>query len=479
MDVVKPGPDDGVTAIANALVSLSVVDLVYSDQYLDRAEKLLEPVCTREDYVALRGHQERIARLSADLRHATDQGEWSKVGALAQEAAAAREHLAGHSRLLPVAEAVYGPRRVHADAMTLALSGVVSQPDAAVIPARDAVVAELEWLADNDTERAEFYRARAAHFQHLRPLNAEGPRPDVNATDLRQRIIEAVEKGDFARVQRLAGSVPAQSDGPAARMFAPRPREDRSRKLAAPFPPGATGSTAALGLTTATLPAVADLNRYLSRECAAPPVLPDAPISSASRCPGTSTCSDDCPAAMRPALRESLDLLLGHPFISSAGTRYLPWFGTEVLLVESFPESDLDARTELLRVLGLPRRHGLSRLAIEDALLTRGPRICRELGLDPTEFTIACIPFDAYLRLAPEHGWGQQECWTHFDGYQVTRQLHLWALVGGNARYGGPDDLSSLARDYDSERVTARFAIVRRERFLVRDAGEDSPIADL
>jgi hypothetical protein len=81
---------------------------------------------------------------------------------------------------------------------------------------------------------------------------------------------------------------------------------------------------------------------------------------------------------------------------------------------------------------------------------------------------LACIPFDAYLRLAARHAWGREPLWTHLDGYQVTRDLGLWALFGGNARYGGAENLSSLAREYDSDHLTARFAVVRRQRFLVR-----------
>ena len=74
------------------------------------------------------------------------------------------------------------------------------------------------------------------------------------------------------------------------------------------------------------------------------------------------------------------------------------------------------------------------------------------------------------MRLAPKYSWGHQELWTHFDGYQVTHELGLWAVVGGHASYGGGDNLSSLVRDYDSDRLTARFAILRRQRFLAREA---------
>lgn len=78
---------------------------------------------------------------------------------------------------------------------------------------------------------------------------------------------------------------------------------------------------------------------------------------------------------------------------------------------------------------------------------------------------------DVYLRRAEEllpqvcmkeHGWRREESWTHLDGYQVTRERQLRALVGGHARFGGGPNLSALVRDYYSDRLTARLAILRR-----------------
>lgn len=80
---------------------------------------------------------------------------------------------------------------------------------------------------------------------------------------------------------------------------------------------------------------------------------------------------------------------------------------------------------------------------------------------------MVCIPFDAYLRLAPELGWGRRELWTHFDGYQVVRGPRLRALVGGDVRYGGAADLVGIGLDYDQERIIARFAVVRRKRLMM------------
>jgi hypothetical protein len=120
----------------------------------------------------------------------------------------------------------------------------------------------------------------------------------------------------------------------------------------------------------------------------------------------------------------------------------------------------------------LPRRQGLPRLRIEDALGSRGPALCADLGLDPIDCAVVCVPFDAYLRLAPKYGWGRQPRWTHFDGYQLLRDSHLRALVGGDERYGGANDLCSVARSYDPEQLLARFAIVRRDRFSMRESEE-------
>jgi hypothetical protein len=42
----------------------------------------------------------------------------------------------------------------------------------------------------------------------------------------------------------------------------------------------------------------------------------------------------------------------------------------------------------------------------------------------------------------------------------------LRALAGGNVQFGGLYDLLGLSRDYDSDRLFARFAVVRRERMV-------------
>jgi len=117
--------------------------------------------------------------------------------------------------------------------------------------------------------------------------------------------------------------------------------------------------------------------------------------------------------------------------------------------------------------LGLPGRRGLPRIAIEQALLMHGARVLeKELGLDPRVFRLVCIPSDVHLRLGEAEGWGRQPSWTHFDGYLVMPDGRLRALAGGDARFGGLYDLLGVSRDYDSDRLVARFAVVQRERMV-------------
>jgi hypothetical protein len=435
-------PDTDLPASLRALVNLSTVDLLYADLYLDRAGVLLPGLCPKEQYRALRHDQLRLPSLTADLRHATEHGDWPRVRALAQEAAAARERLAAASQILPLADQVYGPRLVHCDATTLALNGVVAQPDTNLVRARDCILEQLRTLASQDADWASLYNSRITYFEHCQLANGEKVGPVVDITQLRQQVLTAITAGDFARITRLTDSISAEPTTRTARLHAPRPREEQLRALATVFSDATVKRAATLGLTMETLPRAVGLNEYLSCCCADRATFPNAPITETNRPVESCTCGHACPPDVRPSLRENLDFLMGHPYISSAG------------------------------LLGLPKRRGCARIVIEDALLTNGPRVCTELGLDPAEFVVACIPFDAYVRLAPERGWGQQELWTHFDGYQVTRELGLWAVVGGHASYGGGDNLSSVPRDYDSDRLTVRFAILRRQRFLAREIPE-------
>jgi hypothetical protein len=157
-------------------------------------------------------------------------------------------------------------------------------------------------------------------------------------------------------------------------------------------------------------------------------------------------------------------------FINSGGARYLPRVSAETALVEDFAENEVaDSPSKLLGALGLPGRRGLARVEIDAALMRFGDQILAEqLKLDPLEFRLVCIPYDLYMRLGRDRGWGQWPHWTHFDGYQVMGGNRLGALVGGDGRFGGITDLVSISRNDSREGVYARFAVVRRARMVAR-----------
>jgi len=158
-------------------------------------------------------------------------------------------------------------------------------------------------------------------------------------------------------------------------------------------------------------------------------------------------------------------------FINSGGARYLPPISAERTLIEDFAEDEAaaDAPSKLLAALGLPKRSALARAEIEAALARSGDQILEDrLGLDPLEFRLVCIPYDLYLRFGRDRGFGKWPHWTHFDGYQVMAGNRLRALVGGDGRFGGLNDLVSISPSDGRDGVYARFAVVRRARMAGR-----------
>jgi hypothetical protein len=179
------------------------------------------------------------------------------------------------------------------------------------------------------------------------------------------------------------------------------------------------------------------------------------------------------PSGSPEGLRDGVEMFVIHPLVNSGGARYLPSLVAEDVLVEDFPDpadNETPPASGLVKSLGLPGRRGLPRIAIEQALLMHGTRILeKELGLDPRVFRLVCIPPDVYVRLGEAQGWGRQPFWTHFDGYlirTVMGQVRLQALAGGDVRYGGLYELLAVGRDYDSDRLLARFAVVQRARMV-------------
>jgi hypothetical protein len=449
------GVPPDVMETARALVTLADVDALYADRYQVRAEAALATVCPEARFLRFADEATALEQITEDMRRTAERGDWAQVRLMARNAAAAQARLEAERDLRTLAAAVYGPRGGAPSTQALALGRVLDARSAE----RERLAAEqrLRYLCQHDAGWASFYRSRLAHFVAL----GETVGPATNVIDdeaLRRRVLAAIEHTDFEGVQRMLDG----SGGTAPRAvtsIATATPVDAPRDIDGPFDATVRSRAEELGLDAVTLAAEPALVRCLESWCRWEPDGCDPP-ERARR----SDCARQCPVLGRQALWESLNFLVVRPCATSAGTPYRPRFDAESMLVERFAEHDADAPSALLALLGLPRRRGLSRTAIERAVRRGTANACAALGLDPFTFTLGLIPFDAYVRLAPSRGWGRQPLWTHFDGYRLASGGVLRALVGGDCRYGGADGLCGVGRDYDSAHLLARFVVLHRQR---------------
>ena len=449
-------------------MGLSSNDLPYADLYLHRAGEVLAPILSERQYALLDHERHRLAELARGMHDAVAQGEWRQVHSLAAVGARKRQLIADNAHLLALGDAVYAPRIFRCDPGGLALAGINLESGPALDAVRESCMTRLRFALSNDDAMADLYRGRLQHLSDGGAVADPTTRSSDDPTELKRRICEAATNEDFAAAERLSTALIEAATCARSTVNGASPdNANVATSLCAAFPDAAVERAHAMGLTAVTLQPDDALGSYLgagdilrTAEFAAPSH--DFEVG-AERAGGGG-------ADPSGALREALDLLLHHPCVTSAGTRYLPNFKDETLLIEAFSEREPDTPTALLRALALPRRRGLSRLAVEHAVRSNTPALCVSLGLDPTDYGVIPIPFDAYLRLAPRFGWGGERLWTHFDGYQAGRGFSLRALVGGDAGYGGAADLCSVGRDYESERIISRFCVVRRRRLMLRAA---------
>ena len=338
---------------------------------------------------------------------------------------------------------------------------------------RTRAVELLGTLERADGAWNDFYAARRRAFQ-ARPQTASDMfQPDAatsSPTDALEAARQALKAGDMNRLAALADALSAAGS-----------QSGSSSSHAA-----SAGSAAAAGEPGQGLQPVAHSSETLARARhlgLAPRHLEPRMELASLRQYAWTPLSDErgnsgaaqlrLPSGMPEGLRDGLAVFMIHPLVNSGGARYLPSLVAEDVLVEDFADP-VDGQTppasELVKSLGLSGRRGLPRIMIEQALLMHGARILEnELGLDPHVFRLVCIPPDVYVRLGEAEGWGRQPFWTHFDGYLIRTvhgQVRLQALAGGDVRYGGLYDLLAVGRDYDSDHLLARFAVVQRARMV-------------
>ena len=458
-----PGAESTLRVVSQ-LMDTARIDTVYRDLYMRRAEAVFAHLLPEVEYDRLKAQTTTIDDLLRQARLAVERGDWQGVPELAGRVRTLRRLIQEKRPLIEAADRLYGWNDVPIDPLSADLSKFVTVGNPDLTKTR--VLALLAGLEESDPGMRSFYGNRRAHFQALSIIDAEVPTvaTGVAPGQVEREAIRAIGIGDMDLLDGLAREV---LEARVLKQPGSRSRAGvRSDDLSSTFPEETIAQAKHLGLQPAHAAPSEEFSEYLRCCCAWGPTAPDRPLTETIRQAQGCTCGHTCPATVPGAFKETMDLLIVHPFINSRGTRYLPRFTAEDVLIEEFPEDGGDAlASPLLSALGLKRRRAVSRREIEHALVRMGPEIVEEkLGLDPVRFLIVCVPFDLYSRLGRDRGWGQQELWTHFDGYQIWKGGRLRALVGGSVRFGGLYDLCSISVEDGRDNVVARFAVIRRDR---------------
>jgi hypothetical protein len=463
-------------SLVSQLLEVGNTDTLYRDLYLERAHALTGELLPHAEYLRLKCSKVEIDDLLRQVAPALERQEWVKVKQLTGRIRVLRPMVEEKHSLSDLAGKIYESIDVPFNPFDRGLQAILGSSRQEPAQLRDNVVVTLASLEKEDLVWRDFYARRGAYFQSL-SLGSSEDRDVTQAIDpaqIQSKARWALENRDISSLERLAEEMlrrkPSVQIKPTTTVEPTTIRRVVNRQDSSfIFSEKTLSAARRFQIVSARVESSREFGDYLRCCCAAYAKIPDRPLTEGGKCIEGCTCGHPCPPSMPEPLKEILDLLMLHPFINSAGVRYLPRFASEQILVEDFPEEEKYASaSELLSALGLARRTALSRMEIDQALLQRGARVVKsELGLDPQEFRLACIPFDLYSRLAETRGWGRQKSWTHFDGFQIWKGRRLRALVGGDVRFGGRYDLCSISRADERDGVVARFAVIRRERFQV------------
>ena len=472
----------GPAETARRLATAAENDTVYADVYLARARAVLSGTLSRSQYDSLRRIQHDIDHAVKQCRTATMLQDWKQVDELAAQVERLKHAAQEGAPLRDLGALVYDPVGVSIDPFSPGF-GFLAGADRDRTALRDEIVANLKVLAQADAPNAAFYEQRRSYFAGLAIESSKSetgkPAKTRTSAEVEQLAAQAAQRGDIAQLRRYAQEIlELAKAAPAAEASKTETRSAVSSAayrcpvdLAADLPGDAAKRGETLGLVVArTAPAAeaASLFDFVAARIWQPDIADHAQNEGTLR---ASAAVDEL--GLPPDVAENIKVLvaqfLTNPFVNSGGARFFPRFSAETILLEAFPEDADPPAGGLLHALGLAKRRGLARLEVDDALLAHGNDVVeRELGLDPREFRLVCVPQDLYARFGRDHGWGQRQQWTHFDGYQVLRNGQLRALAGGDVRYGGLNDLVSIELTDQRDSVIVRFAVIRRARHVAR-----------
>lgn len=460
------------------LVEAAKLDTVYRDVHLRRARQLLSSTLDEPAYRAIGSTEKEIDDHMRRSRTAVLHRDWAQAAELSARIEDLRQRQAKMGKLASVGKEVYEAEAVAFEPFSPG-KHLGPRAQAGQAELRTQLLATLASLAKLDTGSSAFYEKRRSYFSGLEVKSAAVSQKDLKAdrSKAEQLALEAAERGDIATLQRLASELRDWKESGAAAGSGTAPvmlsRYECPIDLSLPFPPKVVERARELGLVevrSAPFAELAKVREAIYTHVDQPiPSNPDMEREGVLR--ARAMAENELPTELdTEEPRVLAGQFIQQIFLNSGGARYLPPLSAETVLFEDFAESEsADAPSKLLAALRLPQRSGRSRIEIESALMNFGSDILEnDLGLDPVEFRLVCIPYDLYARLGHSRGFGKWPHWTHFDGYQVMDGNRLRALAGGDGRFGGLYDLVSISPSDAREGVYARFAVVRRARQVLR-----------
>jgi hypothetical protein len=471
--------DTNATKAVGLLIEVANADTVYRDLYLRRARQLLSPILDESTYRAIGSSDKEIEDLMRRSRSAVLQRDWDQAANLSAQAESLRQQKASMGQLAAIGKDVYDADTVAFDPFSpgkhLGPQSEANQPGV-----HKRLMDTIASLGKLDPSLAPSYEKRRSYFSKLELASPTASKKSSqrDRAQVERLAVEAAEKGDAATLQQLSKELRDWKESGTATVSTSASvvmnRYECPVDLAVPFAPDVIARARELGLAEAQTAPEAEI--AAAREAIYTHVWQPSPANPDLEREGVLRAQAQAEVKIpEQIVTEDLKVLAGQfvqqIFINSGGARYLPPLAAERTLIEDFAEEEAaaDAPSKLLEALGLAKRSALSRTGIETALVRSGGEILeKRLGLDPLEFRLVCIPYDLYIRFGRDRGFGKWPHWTHFDGYQVMAGNRLRALVGGDGRFGGINDLVSISPSDARDGVYARFAVVRRARMAGR-----------
>ena len=456
--------------VIKKILDVSETDTAYRDVYIEHIKELLSSeILPVEKYHDIIKERDMLVRLPNIINAAMEKEDWLSVKDLSIRMKDLHRWVEENQLLYDIGKEVFDDNKIYINPFSPGLYHFAGTKLNELPILRKEIIKKLTGIISSEIESKDFYISRKKYFDSVSLDNIVEAETLSDGKELTEQIKLALEQGNIGRVEELSERIIELQNTSASESS----NNDFDKKEIK-----SSDSDRVYNFSTETLSKAEKLNLVhvnieespeyasLCRHILHTEMGNDKKINWDKIEKNDVYFNNGIPEA----LKTRATIFAHHMLINSCGTRHIPDFVKEDILVEDFPETNDENNVNdspLLEMLGLKTRKGLSRLKIEHALSQNAHNIIKEeLGLDPLLFKLVCIPSDIYLRLGEAMKWGEQEQWTHFDGYEILKNGRFNALAGGDKRFGGIYDLVSVGREYESDRMIARFAVIMRERML-------------